>query len=272
MYLTDTHCHLYFDSYDGDLDEVLQRARQAGIGRILVPAIDLASSREVLSLIEREDFLYGAVGVHPNSADTWNSTDLAVLKEMAAHPKVVAIGEVGLDYYHERTPREVQKELLGLMLDLTRESDLPVVLHVRNRSEADRSCIEDLLDILEVRLDASTSARAAQTRLRGVIHSFSGNLQEARRAIKAGFYLGVTGPVTYKNAEGLREVVRKTDLTRLLVETDGPFLPPQEFRGKRNEPAHVCYIVDKISEITDLPAARVADQTAVNAASLFMWE
>jgi TatD DNase family protein len=270
--LTDTHCHLFFEDYQEDLDQVIERARQAGVGRVLVPAIDLDSSREVLRLIDRYDLLYGAVGIHPNSGSTWNDQALSVLIELASHPKVVAIGEIGLDYYRDRTPRDLQKRILKDQLDLARESDLPVVLHVRNRTETDRSCIEDLLDILEDWLASPALYQGKVPVEPGVIHSYSGNLQESQRALQAGFVLGITGPVTYKNASSLREVVRQTDLKRLLIETDGPFLSPQAKRGKRNEPAHVRYIVDKISEVTGQEAARVADQTAANAERLFTWE
>ena len=272
MKLTDTHCHLFFEDYQEDLDQVIERARQAGVGRVLVPAIDLDSSREVLRLIDRYDLLYGAVGIHPNSGSTWNDQALSVLIELASHPKVVAIGEIGLDYYRDRTPRDLQKRILKDQLDLARESDLPVVLHVRNRTETDRSCIEDLLDILEDWLASPALHQGKVPVEPGVIHSYSGNLQESQRALQVGFLLGITGPVTYKNASSLREVVRQTDLKRLLIETDGPFLSPQAKRGKRNEPAHVRYIVDKISEVTGQEAARVADQTAANAERLFTWE
>lgn len=272
MKLTDTHCHLFFKDYQEDLDQVIERARQAGVGKVLVPAIDLESSQEVITLIDRYDLLYGAVGVHPNSGPSWNDQSLSVLTELASHPKVVAIGEIGLDYYRDRTPRDLQKKILKDQLDLARDCDLPVVLHVRNRSEDDRSCIDDLLDILENWLAATALRQGKVGNGPGVIHSYSGNLQESKRALQAGFFLGITGPVTYKNASTLRDVVRQSDLKRLLIETDGPFLSPQAKRGKRNEPAHVRYIVDKISEVTGQEAARVADQTAANAERLFNWE
>jgi TatD DNase family protein len=270
--LTDTHCHLYFKDYHGDLEQVLDRARQQGVRRVLVPGIDQETSLEVIALVERYDLLYGAVGVHPNSGNTWNEATVRVLTELAAHPKVVAVGEIGLDYYRDRTPREQQKRILKDQLDLARERELPVVLHARNRSETDRSCLEDLLEILENWLEAAEFRPDSAGVRPGVIHSFSGNLLESQRAVQAGFYLGITGPVTYKNASTLREVVRETELDRLLVETDGPFLSPQEKRGKRNEPAHVRYIVDKIGAETGQEPARVADQTAANAERLFIWE
>ena len=272
MFLTDTHCHLNFDRYHGDLDAVLDRSRAAGLQRILVPAIDLESSREILTLVEKYPLLFAAVGVHPNSGRSWNNKSLTGLRNLADHPRVVAIGEIGLDYYRDRTPRDLQKEILQDQLDLALETNLPAVLHVRNQSEEDRACIEDLLTILEKWVANAKPPIRDRPHKPGVIHSFSGNMQESKQALRLGFFLGITGPVTYRNAGTLREVVKAAPMDRLLIETDGPFLSPQEKRGKRNEPAHVCYIVDKISEVIGQPVDRVAEQTTANAAALFMWE
>lgn len=272
MFLTDTHCHLNFDRYQKDLDAVLERSREAGLTRILVPGIDLDSSREILTLVERDPMLFAAVGVHPNSGSTWRDGTLAKLRLLADHPKVVAIGEIGLDYYRDRTPRDLQAEILRSQLGLALEKGLPVILHVRNESEENRSCIEDLLAILEEWVGGADPPFSERNHKPGVIHSFSGNLEEAEQAARLGFYLGITGPVTYKTADILREVVKAAPRDRLLIETDGPFLSPQAKRGKRNEPAHVCYIIDKISEVTDQPAEKVAEETTANAAALFMWE
>jgi len=270
--LTDTHCHLNFDQYQADLEAVLDRSRAAGLQRILVPGIDLDSSREILSLIEKDGMLYGAVGVHPNSGTSWSQEALDRIRECAGHPRVAAIGEIGLDYYWDSCPRELQKDILDQQLELALDLNLPVILHVRNKSEEDRSCIQDLLAILESWVASAAPAFSERAHQPGVIHSFSGNVQESKRALELGFYLGITGPVTYPNATSMREVVKAAPLDRLLVETDGPFLSPQARRGKRNEPAHVCYIVDKISEVVGQPVDQVALQTTANAAALFMWE
>ena len=272
MRLTDTHCHLYFKNYQGDLEQVIDRAKQAGIERILVPAIDLATSRDVIGLIEKYDLIYGAVGVHPNSAASWDSKTILELKSLAAHPKVVALGEIGLDYYRDRSPRDHQKEILRDQLELASEVGLPVILHVRNTNETDRSCLDDLLTILEDWLSVLDKSNTHKNYQPGVIHSFSGNVEESQRAIKAGFYLGIVGFVTFKNAESIRDVIRESGLSRLLVETDGPFITPHPFRGKRNEPAHVGYIVDKISEVTGITKEQAAEKTAANAGILFKWE
>ena len=269
MRLTDTHCHLYFPNYRNDLREVLHRARSAGVERILVPAIDLDSCQEITKLIKLDQMIYGAVGIHPNSGLGWSDRTIEDLGSFAGDPRIVAVGEIGLDYYRDRTPQKMQRRILEEQLHLASLLDLPVVLHVRNQSEEDRRCIIDLLSILENWL---SNGSGQSTRLPGVIHSFSGNTEEAQRAQELGFMIGITGPVTYKKADGLREVVWELDITKLLIETDGPFLSPQEKRGKRNEPAHVSYIIDKISEIRGLAAAELAEQTAQNAARLFKWE
>ena len=272
MVLTDTHCHLNFEDYQADLDAVLDRSREAGLQRILVPGIDLESSGEILSLIGKDGMLYAAVGVHPNSETSWNQETLDRIRKLAGDPRVVAIGEIGLDYYRDRTPKDLQVKILSQQLELALALDLPVILHVRNKSEEDRSCMEDLLEILEIWVASAAPSFKDRTHKPGVIHSFSGNVQESKRALGLGFYLGITGPVTYPNADSMRAVVKAAPLDRLLIETDGPFLSPQAKRGKRNEPAHVCYIVDKISEIVGQPVDQVARQTTANAAALFMWE
>jgi TatD DNase family protein len=216
--------------------------------------------------------LYAAIGVHPNSGTSWDSKTLDSLKDLANHPKVVAVGEIGLDYYRDRTPREAQRDILVEQLQIALDLGLPVILHVRNESEDDRACIEDLLSILDDWTANAAPAFSERKYLPGVIHSFSGNLAESQRALKAGFFIGITGPVTFKKAEQLRNVVREIEISRLLVETDGPFLAPQPFRGKRNEPAHVRYIIDKIGEVKGLSFEATARQTSENAANLFQWE
>ena len=272
MVLTDTHCHLNFNQYQTDLDAVLDRSRAAGLQRILVPGIDLDSSRDILSLVETDPRLFAAVGVHPNSGNTWKTGTLKEIRELASHPRVVAIGETGLDYYRDWTPKELQKEILRQQLDLALDLNLPVILHVRNQSEGDRTCIKDLLTILGDWVAGATPSFNDRSHSPGVIHSFSGNLQESKQALQLGFYLGITGTVTYKTADILREVVKTAPQDRLLIETDGPYLSPQAKRGKRNEPAHVSFIVDKISEVIGQPVDQVAVQTTANAAALFMWE
>lgn len=271
MRLTDTHCHLYFRQYQNDLDEVIQRAIDAGVERILVPGVDLETSREAIRLAEEYQNIFCAVGIHPNSANSWDENSLDQLEELAAHPRVVAVGEIGLDYYREQAPQQLQDRILREQLDLAANNKLPVILHVRNKSELDRRCIADLLDRLENWTAEDFKSEGPGSRP-GVVHSFSGNVEESSRTIQAGFMIGIVGFVTFKNAEMTREVVLQSGVENLLVETDGPFIAPDPFRGRRNEPAHVRYIVDKISEVTGLTPEQAAAQTAENAGILFRWE
>lgn len=264
MSLADTHCHLYFDNYHRDLDSVLARAGEAGVERILVPGIDLVSSQAAVDLAERYPSIYAAVGVHPNSATTWDSTTLEALEGLAAHPKVVAIGELGLDYYRQRAPHSLQKRVLREQIELAGQLELPLVVHTRNTSEAERACIKDVLEILIAMRDELPANP-------GVIHSFSGNYDEALRAMEHGFYIGITGPVTYKKAYELRDVVRGIALDRLLIETDGPFLTPHPYRGKRNEPAYVYYVAEKIAQVLGRSPKEIAQRTTSNAGRLFGW-
>ena len=272
MNLTDTHCHLNLKTYQDDFPAVLDRARANGINRILVPALDLESSREVLDLVDSHELLYAAVGVHPNSAATWNSKSVDELSSLASHPKVVAIGEIGLDYYREWAPRSTQIKILKAQLKVALNKRLPVILHVRNKTDHDRSCIKDLLLILGEWKNSGEPLPQEFSGRPGVIHSFSGNVEESKQSLDLEFFIGITGAVTFKKAETMREVVQKAPLAKLLIETDGPYITPHPFRGKRNEPAHVRYIVDKISEITEYPQNIIADQTTANAACLFQWE
>lgn len=266
--LVDTHCHLNFDAYQEDREEVLARAREVGVERVLVPAINLASSRQILALTGDHDGLYAAVGVHPNSAGRWTAGRVEELREAAQHPRVKAIGEIGLDYYHDRTSHSHQKEVLVSQLGLASSLNLPVVLHVRNAQESDRSCIIDLLDVLS---DWCTQTASEGEHARGVIHSFSGNWQEAQRALAMGFLLGITGPVTFSNAQDMQQVAASAPLEKLVIETDGPFLTPQPHRGKRNEPAYVRFIAEKISQLQHRELDEVARRTTENADRLFRW-
>ncbi len=263
--LTDTHCHLYFDAYDRDRDAVVARAWEAGLERILVPGIDLPSSRAAIELAERFPGVYAAVGVHPNSATTWDAQTLDSLTALAAHPKVVAIGEIGLDYYRDRAPRRLQKRIFQEQIKLAGQVNLPVVVHTRNASPEDRACIEEIIYLLVANSPKLPADRP------GVIHSFSGNRAEAKAAIEYGFFIGITGPVTFKNANELRGVVGTTPLERLLIETDGPFLTPHPHRGKRNEPAYVVHVADQIAQELALPPEKVIKATATNAQQLFCW-
>lgn len=267
--LTDTHCHLDLDKFDSDRETVIQRAIQAGLTRILIPALTLDSSRAAVKLADSHPMLFTAIGVHPNDALTWNDKTRAGLKELAAaSKKIVAIGEIGLDYYWNDAPHHVQQKILREQLTLAEELNLPVVIHLREKDDAERGeCASDLMKILEDWAGRSKSGKEA----RGVLHSFSGSIEIAQAAIRLGFYIGVTGPVTYKNADKKRQVIARLPLDRLLIETDAPFLAPIPHRGKRNEPAFVSHIADKIAEIHSHTPQKVAMLTTKNASRLFSW-
>ncbi len=265
MTLTDTHCHLYFDRYDKDRDAVLARAWEAGVERILVPGIDTASSAAAIALAEAYPQVYAAVGVHPNSATTWDSQTIDTLTQLAAHPKVVAIGEIGLDYYRDRAPRSLQKRVFREQIELAGQVDLPIIIHTRNASLKDRACFADIVEIIEEMRDDLDAQRP------GVFHSFLESEPEAQYALDLGFYIGITGPVTFKNAAELRNVVAVAPLDKLLIETDGPFLTPHPYRGKRNEPANVYYVSEKIAQLRGESPRSIAQATGENAAKLFQW-
>lgn len=255
--LTDTHCHLDLDQFDADRDAVIQRAVDAGLTRILVPGIDLLSSRAAVLLAEQEEIVYAAVGVHPNSGTTWDAATPEELRDLAGHPKVVAIGEIGLDFYRDRTPKLLQRKVFREQLSLAAELDLPVIIH-------DRDAHNEVIPMLvEWAPDLGEKP--------GVLHSYSGNIRQAEAVLEAGYYLGVTGPVTFKNALEMQEVAQLAPQDRLLIETDGPYLTPHPYRGKRNEPAHVQYVAEKIASLRGISLEAVGEFTSQNAVKLFSW-
>jgi TatD DNase family protein len=272
MRLTDTHCHLDLGKFDADRREVIDRALAAGLTRILVPGITLTSSREAVKLAESLPNLFAAVGVHPNDSADFAPQTIPALRALAASPRVVAIGEIGLDYYWEAAPRDHQHRVLQEQLNLAAELKLPVVLHVREKDDApDGDCARDLVQILEQwagRLRVEKNPLAERP---GVLHSFSGTRQTAEKAIALNFYIGVTGPLTYKNAEKRREVIGALPLDRLLLETDAPFLAPLPKRGQRNEPAFVMFTLEKLATLHSVTPDQVAETTTSNAARLFAW-
>lgn len=262
--LADTHCHLDFSSFDPDREAVLERAWQVGVTRILVPGIDLASSRKAIALAQEHHQIYAAVGVHPNDAQTWKENSIEELLDLASQPKVIAIGEIGLDYYRDRSPRDLQIRIFTEQLELAKKLELPVVIHNRRASG-------DMIQILtDWRKGLAVSNSSLPGRL-GVLHSYSENLDFALNAIELGFYIGFTGPITYKKADDLRRVAAGIPLEKILIETDAPFLSPQPKRGMRNEPAFVYYVADKLSDIHQLPFEEVAAQLKANADTLFRW-
>jgi len=203
---TDTHCHLDIEHFDDDRAAVLTRAWETGLDRILIPALDVESCRRVLALAETDPRLFAAIGIHPNSAKTWDETTLDILRALASHPKVVAIGEIGLDYYWDFAAKEVQLPVLHAQLELAAELQLPVVIHNRDSTE------DVLVRLLAWQKGLAASGNPLAERP-GVLHSYSGDAEAAKKAIAANFYLGVTGPVTFKNAPNLQAFIAKLPLS-----------------------------------------------------------
>jgi len=286
MQLTDTHCHLDLEKFDADRHEVINRALAAGLTRILIPGITLKSSRDIVKLAESHPNLFAAVGVHPNDSTTWDPQTIPALRELAfsgsgspgsstagkTKTTVVAIGEIGLDYYWDSAPHAQQQKVLKKLLNLAAELELPVALHFREKDDApDGDCARDLIQILEEwagRLRGEKNPLAARP---GVLHSFSGSLQTAQKAIDLNFYIGVTGPLTFKKAKKRQEIIASLPMEHLLIETDAPFLTPAPKRGERNEPAFVIYIAEKIAALHSITPDQAAQITTSNAARLFAW-
>jgi len=272
MVLTDTHCHLDLHQFDEDRTAVIERAEQAGLVRILIPALSVTSSLSTIKLAESRPILFTAIGVHPNDSLTWDNASISALRELSANPKVVAIGEIGLDYYWESAPHDHQQHVFREQLELAAELELPVVIHLREKGDAAGGpCAEDAMSILEDWVAGLGPEKDALRKNPGVLHSFSGSLATARRAIGLNFYIGITGPVTFKNAKRKQEMVAQLPLHHLLIETDAPYLAPHPHRGKRNEPAFVYEIADKIAGLQSRNQEEVAIATANNAARLFSW-
>lgn len=253
--LVDTHCHLDFERFDDDRDEVIRRAQTSGVERIIVPALDLQNCAAVLDLAERHEGIYAAVGIHPNSSAAWQDSWIEQLRALANHEKVVAIGEIGLDYYWDKSPKTVQHEAFNRQLALAAELDLPVIVHNR---EAD-------VDVIHLLGESPLKEKEKP----GVLHSFSASWATAESALAMGYFLGFTGPVTYKSADNLRGIVSQMPLDRILVETDAPFLAPQAHRGQRNEPAYVVHVAQKVAELRDMSTMIIEAITTENVACLF---
>ena len=262
--LTDTHCHLDFNRFAKDRVQVIERALEAGVTRILNPGIDLESCQAAIKLAEENEQIYAAVGVHPNSALTWDDSTLSELEALAKHTKVVAVGEIGLDYYRDRAPRDLQKQVFLSQLELAASLQLPVVIH-------NRQSTSELLEILVEWQTQLVADGLSLSERPGVLHSYSDEQPPAMEAIEHNFFIGFSGPVTFKNAHELQLVATTLPIESVLIETDAPFLTPHPFRGKRNEPARVRLVAEKIAELKQQPYNSIARVTTENAARLFNW-
>ncbi len=269
--LTDTHCHLDYNKFDMDRADVIARANDSGLIRMLVPGLNHKSSKEALRLAESNPSVYAAVGFHPTDLEEFSAQTFDEVKEIAGHPKVVAVGEIGIDYYwvKENEKRAIQRDVLKQQLQFAKEINKPVIIHMREENDAWFG--EASVDLMKILEEWQSSLQGSLAEKPGVLHSFNGNIETAQKALALNFYLGITGPVTYKNADQKREIIRQLPITKILIETDSPFLAPVPFRGKRNEPAYVRHIADKIAEIHLKSPAEIAAITTANAARLFAW-
>lgn len=274
MHLTDTHCHLYWQKFDEDRDAVIQRAIDAGVTRMLVPGTTLETSQQAIELAEKYAQVYAAVGIHPTDAETFSEKDVDQLYKLAEHEKVVAIGEVGLDYYwvKELEKQKHQRGALSSQVQMAEALNKPLVIHLREANDAVQGPVfDDFFQLIKPWCNKWQHNGHPLGAAPGVLHSFNGNATLASQGVALNFFLGVTGPVTYPKNEKHREMLKNQPLNRLLIETDAPFLAPLPFRGKRNEPAYVLHIADKIAEIHSKSPAEIAEITAANAERLFAW-
>lgn len=260
--LTDTHTHLDFPHFDNDRERVIERAATAGVGAMVNVGADLASSRAAVALAEAYPQVYAAVGVHPHDAKIVTEEMLGELEALASHSRVVAIGEIGLDFYRDLSPRGKQRQAFKQQLALASEVGKPVIIH-------DRQAHKEVMGILRHRVEGGHQPSAMSHKPKGVLHCFSGDLAMAREAIEQGFYISIAGPVTFENARRLRELVRQLPLEKLLVETDCPYLTPHPHRGRRNEPAYVKLVAQEVAQIKGLSLEEVARITSDNAQALF---
>ncbi len=256
--LIDSHAHIYYRDYAGDFDEMLQRANDAGVAAMLVVGTDIESSRESVELAEKYPQLYAAVGIHPHDAGRVTDACYDVIHDLAlSSPKIVAIGEIGLDFYRDRSPRDAQERVFRAFLQMACKVDKPVIIHDRDAHQSILTCLRE------------------EKAHRGVLHCFSGDAPMADEVLAMGFYISVPGTITYPANEPLRQVVRATSIDRMLLETDCPYLTPLPHRGKRNEPAHVRLVAERIAEIKGLTLNDVARITTKNVRDLFgirLWD
>jgi len=270
MNLIDSHAHLDFSQFDGDREAVIARARQDGLVAIVNAGTSLECSRASVALADRVDFIYATVGIHPHGAKTATRAALDELRALASHPKVVAIGEIGLDYYRDLSPRPVQRRAFADQLALAAKLGLPVVIHSRDAHD-------DVLDMLRDWAQGPPSVPPAgggdvqkgQGGRIGVLHSYAAGPERLEEVLEMGFYIGISGPVTFKKAERLREVVAKVPSNRLLIETDCPYLTPEPHRGKRNQPAYVRHVAQTIAHVRGVTHRKIALATTDNARRLF---
>jgi TatD DNase family protein len=251
--LFDSHAHLDDKRYNPDRQALIEGLPSRGVSRVVNVGADMESSRRSIQLAQEYPFIYAAIGVHPHDSEGMKDQDLDSLLEMAKHPKVVAIGEIGLDFYYDNSPRESQRDRFADQLDLSVKAGLPVVIHSRDAHS-------ETMDIL----------KAYRSRLTGcVLHCYSGSWEMAKVYLSMGFHISLGGPVTFKNAVKTIEVAKNIDLDQLMIETDSPYLTPHPYRGKRNDPGYISLVAERIAEARGLEMDELAERTKANACRFF---
>jgi len=250
--LVDTHAHLQWASFDKDRGEVIRRAKEVGVEYVVNIGFDVDGCRKGIELAGKHKGLYATVGIHPHNASGLNKNVLDKLRKLSENPKIVAIGETGLDYYRNLSPREAQKRAFEAQLSLAEELELPVIIHDR-----------------EAHADTFKMLSKFKGKIEGIMHCFSGSKEMAEQCVKSNFYISFAGPVTFPNSYKLHEIAKWIDLNRILLETDSPWLAPQDMRGKRNEPAFLPFIARKIAELKGISADELAEATTENAKEIF---
>ncbi len=249
--MIDTHSHINFEDYKLNFEEFLSEIKHNEVEKVIIPGVEPSSFNEIISLCNKYEMIYGAIGVHPSEFQTYNQKVEAIIYRLIENSKIVAIGEIGLDYHYGNDSKEEQKNILRKQLKIAEETKLPVVIH-------DRESHEDVFEILQ------------EYKLSNVIfHCFSGNSEFAKRCIDKGYYIGLGGVVTFKNAKDLKESTKIIPIDRILLETDAPYLAPVPFRGKTNSPAYLKYIAQEIANIKEINIEEVKKQTTINAKRIF---
>lgn len=252
MKLFDTHAHLDDERFDEDRKQLIEQIQKDGVSLVVNPGADMKSSRAAIKLAEIYDFIYAAVGIHPHDVKDITDEDLIELEAMAKHPKVVAIGEIGLDYYYDNSPRELQREYFIRQIELANKLSLPIIIHSRDASMETHEILK------EYKKDIGC-----------VLHCFSQSLEMAKEYLELGCHLSFAGPLTFKNSNKLKEVARNIPLDKIFIETDSPYLTPQPYRGKRNDPSKVRYVAEELSNLKGISTEKIAEITMDNALKFF---
>ena len=250
--LFDTHAHLDADAFDSDRAELIASLPEKGLGLVMNPGCDLPSSLAAIELAEKYDFIWAAVGSHPDAADLVDEDLIERYRQLCkAHPKVKAIGEIGLDYHYEDIPREIQKKAFRMQMELARELDLPVIVHEREAHEDGMAIVEEFPEV------------------KGVFHCYSGSAEMAKILVKKGWYIGFTGVLTFKNARKALEVAASIPIDRIVIETDCPYMAPDPFRGRRNDPGKIYRMAEKLAELRGLTVEETQRITMENGKRLY---